>query len=114
MKPPKIKSLHAVYPTAGDVQSADVLSATTGMRFFSGKFILDSSWTGYLTQGDEALKPGYTQHLPPMASSLEVLSLLGSDYATQKIPTLDFYTPNNSQAIDQAMAELKKQTDAMA
>ncbi len=113
MKSPRIKNLPASYPSIGQVQSADVLAATKGMRFFSGKFILDSYWTGYLTQGDEAPRPGYAQKLPPMASSLEVLSLLGSTYATQKIPTLDFYTPDNAKAIDQAMSDLRKETEAM-
>ncbi len=113
MKNPRIKNLAASYPSTGTVQSADVLAATKGMRFFSGKFILDSYWTGYLTQGDEAPRPGYSQKLPPMASSIEILSLLGSTYATQKIPTLDFYTPSNSKAIDQAMGDLRKETEAM-
>lgn len=105
-RPPKIKSLGANYPTVGDVGTADVVLLTKGMRLFSGKFIIDSYWTGMLTQGDEAVKPGYTQKLPPMASSLEVMSLLGSEYAASRIPTLDFYKPETSQAIDQAMKEL--------
>ena len=103
---PKIKDMQANYPTVGEVQSADVLLDTKGMRFFSGKFILDSYWTGQLTQGDEANKPGYDQKLPPMASSLEVMGLLGSDYAKSQIPKLDFYKPTNSRAIDKAMKDL--------
>ena len=103
---PKIKDLPAYYPSVGEVQSADVLLDTKGMRFFSGKFILDSYWTGQLTQGDEAPKPGYDQKLPPMASSLEVMGLLGSDYAKSQIPKLDFYKPTNSRAIDKAMKDL--------
>ena len=103
---PKIKDVQANYPSVGAVQSADVLLATKGMRFFSGKFILDSYWTGQLTQGDEAPKPGYDQKLPPMASSLEVMGLLGSDYAKSQIPKLDFYKPTNSRAIDKAMKDL--------
>ncbi len=103
---PKIKDMQANYPSVGEVQSADVLVDTKGMRFFSGKFILDSYWTGQLTQGDEAPKPGYDQKLPPMASSLEVMGLLGSDYAKTQIPKLDFYKPTNSRAIDKAMKDL--------
>ncbi len=103
---PKIKSIPAGYQTVGTESTADVLLKTKGMRFFSGKFILDSSWTGRLTQGDEAVKPGYTQKLPPMASSLEVMGLLGSDYARTQITKLAFYTPETSKAVDQAMAEL--------
>ncbi len=112
-KPPRIKSIAAAYPAVGTVQSADVLALTTGMRFFSGKFILDSYWTGYLTQGDEAPRPGYPSKLPHMASVLEVMGLLGSDYARSKIPTLDFYTPENGKAVDKAMAELTEETKAM-
>lgn len=103
---PEIKSLAAFYDTVGTQQTADVVLKTKGMRLFSGKFIIDSYWTGQLTQGDEAIKPGYTQKLPPMASSLEVMALLASDYAKSKIPTLDFYKPETSKAIDQAMTEL--------
>ncbi len=112
-KQPKIKSIAAQYPTVGEKQSADVLAATTGMRFFSGKFIMDSYWTGYLTQGDEAPRPGYPAKLPPMASSLQVMALLGSEYAKQKIPTLDFYTPQNGKAIEKAMSELAQEVQSM-
>jgi hypothetical protein len=110
---PEIKSLAAMYDSVGTEQSADVLLKTKGMHVFSGKFILDSFWTGQLTQGDEAIKPGYTQKLPPMASSLEVMSLLGSEYAKSKIPTLDFYKPETSKAIDQAMSELSAKESAL-
>ncbi len=112
-KAPKIKSIAAEYPTVGKVQSADVLAATKGMRFFSGKYIMDSAWTGFLTQGDEAPRPGYPAKLPPMTSSLEVMGLLGSSYAASKIPTLDFYTPENGKAVQKAMGELKAQVDAL-
>lgn len=108
-RPPRIKSLAAQYPTVGDVQSDDVTLLTKGMRFFSGKFIIDSYWTDMLTQGDEAVLPGFTQKLPPMASSLEVMTLLGSDYAKSKIPTLDFYKPETKEAIDQMMAQLAEE-----
>lgn len=110
---PKIKSLPAYLPDIGSTKSDELMLATKGMRFFSGKFIIDSYWTGYLTQGDEAPKPGYEQKLPPMASSLEVMSLLGSDYANSQIKKLDFYKPSTSKAIDKAMLELKQETDSL-
>ncbi len=110
MRDPQIKGIPATYATVGDVETADVLLLTKGMRFMSQKFIIDSYWTGQLTQGDEKPKPGYTQKLPPMASSLEVMALLGSDYARSKIPTLDFYTPDTKEAIDKAMADLTAET----
>ncbi len=111
--PPKIKSLAAAYPTIGEKESSDVLLLTKGMRLFSGKFIIDSYWTGMLTQGDEAPRPGYTQKLPPMASSLEVMGLLGSDYARTQISSLDFYKPETKLAIDQAMRELTAETEKL-
>ncbi len=106
---PKIKDLAANYSDIGVEQSGDVLLETKGMRFFSGKFIIDSYWTDFLTQGDEALMPGYTQKLPPMASVIEVMTLLGSDYAASQIPKMDFYGPTTSEAIDKAMEELSAQ-----
>ena len=104
---PMIKDLAAIYPDVGVQQSDDVRLKTKGMRFFSGKFIIDSYWTGYLTQGDEAPRPGYEQKLPPMASALEVMTLLGSEYARTQIPKLDFYHAGTSKAIDRAMGELE-------
>ncbi len=112
-KNPRIKNITAEYKEVGEEQTSDVLLLTKGMRFFSGKFIIDSYWTGQLTQGDEAIKPGYTQKLPPMASSLEVMTLLGSDYARSQIPTLNFYKPETKEAIDQAMKELTEETAAL-
>lgn len=113
---PKIKDLTAGYPEVGLERSDDVRIKTKGLRFFSGKFIIDSYWTGYLTQGDEGLRPGYTQKLPPMASSLEVMGLLGSEYAKSQIPKLDFYKPTTREAVDKAMGQLAdeeaKLTDA--
>jgi hypothetical protein len=103
---PKIKSIPAGYSSVGTEKTEDVLLKTKGLRFFSGKFILDSYWTGQLTQGDEVIKAGYTQKLPPMASSLEVMALLGSDYARSQFDKLDFYTSKYSKAVDQAMTEL--------
>lgn len=104
---PRIKDLAAFYPEVGVEQSDDVRLKTKGMRFFSGKFIIDSYWTGFLTQGDEAPRPGYAQKLPPMASMLEVMTLLGSDYARAQLPKLDFYHEGTSKAIDQALGELE-------
>ncbi len=106
---PKIKDLAATYSAVGTEQSADVLLETKGMRFLSGKFIVDSYWTDFLTQGDEAIMPGYTQKLPPMASAIEIMTLLGSDYAASQIPKMDFYGPTTSEAIDKAMGELMTQ-----
>lgn len=103
---PLIKSLSAMYSAVGVNQTDDVVNLTKGMRFFSGKFIIDSFWTGQLSQGDEALKPGYDQKLPPYVSSLEVMAILGSDYAKSQIPKLDFYKPTNAKAIDKAVADL--------
>lgn len=110
-RPPRIKSIPATYPAVGDKDTDDVIRLTKGMRFFSGKFIIDSYWTQMLTQGDEAPRKGYAQKLPPMASALEVMALLGSDYAKAKIPTLDFYVnrPGNAKAVDQMMAQLEKE-----
>lgn len=110
---PKIKDLSASYDEVGVEQSDDVRLKTKGLRFFSGKFIIDSYWTGYLTQGDEALRPGYTQKLPPMASALEVMTLLGSDYAAKAIPQMDFYGDDNKEAITKALTELQQQNAEM-
>jgi hypothetical protein len=110
---PLIKDLKANYQDVGTVSSSAVLLKTKGMRFFSGKFIMDSYWTGQLTQGDEAVKPGYPAKLPPMASSLEVMTLLGSDYAQSQLPKLDFYTPKYSQAVDKGLADLEAENAKM-
>lgn len=107
---PKIKDLAAEYATVGEQQTDEVRLKTKGMRFFSGKFIIDSYWTGFLTQGDEAPRPGYSQKLPPMASSLQVMALLGSSYAERQIPKLDFHAPSNAEAMAQALGELKAET----
>lgn len=109
---PKIKDLAAEYAAVGQKDSDEVRLKTKGLRFFSGKFIIDSYWTGFLTQGDEAPRPGYPEKLPPMASSLEVMSLLGSSYAAQMIPTLDFYK-EGGKAVDKAMAELRAQNEKL-
>lgn len=105
-RPPKIKNISASYGAVGTENTSDVILKTKGMRFFSGKFILDSYWTQMLTQGDEKPHPGYPGKLPPMASSLQVMALLGSEYAKSKIPTLDFYKGSAGKAIDKAMADL--------
>ncbi|MEK9130955.1 MAG: DUF3160 domain-containing protein, partial [Patescibacteria group bacterium] len=106
---PKIKDLSAMYDEVGTEESDDVLLKTKGMRFFSGKFLMDSYWTGFMTQGDEAPRPGFTQKLPPMASALEVMTLLGSDYAKAHIPEMDFYSDANKEAINQALGILAEQ-----
>jgi len=100
---PKIKDLAAEYAAVGSEQSDEVRLKTKGMRFFSGKFIMDSYWTGFLTQGDEAPRRDFVQKLPPMASSLEVMTLLGSEYARSQIKNLDFYSENNAIAIGRAL-----------
>ncbi len=111
IKTPKIKSLAAEYNNYS-VDPTQLILGTKGMRFFSGKFIIDSYWTDYLTQGDEDIQEGYTQKLPPMASSLEVMTLLGSDYAKTQIKSLDFYK-NHNEAIDQAIKELEEETNSI-
>ena len=103
----RIKSIPASYSTIGEVLLEDVIEATRGMRFFSQKFIPDSYWTGQLTQGDE--KPAVDGlKLPPSASSLEVMTILGSAYAQSQLPKLSFY-PEHKQAIDTRLAELKSE-----
>lgn len=111
-RPPRIKAVPVQYSTVGGVESDDVLLLTKGMRFFSGKFIIDSYWTDMLTQGDEAPLAGFSQKLPPMASSLEVMTLLGSDYARSAISQLDFYA-SHSQAIDQMLGQLESENNAL-
>lgn len=107
---PKIKALPANYPSVGDVSVSDVFEATRGMRFISQKFVPDSYWTGQLTQGDE--KPAVNgMKLPDMASSLEVMSLLGSPYATNHLVDLDFYL-THKQAIDSRLADLKTEVNS--
>lgn len=110
---PKIKDLSASYAAIGVEDSDQVRLDTKGMRLFSGKFIIDSYWTGMLTQGDEAPRPGYDQKLPPMASSLEVMGLLGSEYAKSQISKLDFYKDSNSKAINQMMKQLGDEESKM-
>jgi hypothetical protein len=103
----RIKSMPATYPTIGEVDLKDVINATRGMRFFSQKFIPDSYWTGQLTQGDE--KPAVNgMKLPRSASSLEVMTILGSAYAQSQLPKLSFY-PDYKEAIDTRLAELKSE-----
>ncbi|MFH1077908.1 MAG: DUF3160 domain-containing protein, partial [Patescibacteria group bacterium] len=98
-------------PKIKDLASSDgSLLSTKGMRFFSGKFIMDSYWTTNLT------KAGFTEEgkreMPSMVSSLEVMTLLGSEYARTQIPKLDFYA-NHAAAIDRAVAELEAENAAM-
>lgn len=107
-KPPaKIKSLPAFYSDVGVVSVGEVMDAIRGMRFFSQKFIPDSYWTGKLTQGDE--KPAVNgMKLPGQASSLEVMTILGSSYAQTQLPKLPFYN-THKQAIDARLTELKSE-----
>lgn len=103
---PQIKGMPVDLPTVGEADGDALKLATKGMRFFSSKFVIDSGWTDYLTQGDEAIQSGYTQKLPPLASALQIMNLLGSKYAGEQISKLDFYKPETKEAIDQAMKEL--------
>ncbi len=104
----KIKAMPVdIDPNAG-VTVADELRALRGMRFMSSKFIPDSYWTSKLTQGDETPEVN-GQRLPGMASMLEVMSILGSPYATSRLPDLPFYA-DSKQAVDIRLAELKSET----
>jgi hypothetical protein len=112
-KSPMIKNLAAFYDAAGTHESDDVRLLTKGLRFFSGKFVIDSYWMGELTQGDEKPKADYPGKLPPLASSLEIMALLGSDKARSQIPTLDFYEGAAGKAIDKAMRDVEKRNAAL-
>lgn len=103
----KIKALPVdINPTAG-VTVNDELLAMRGMRFMSQKFIPDSYWTSKLTQGDE--KPFVNgENLPDKASMLEVMSILGSPYATKHLSDLSFYA-DYKKAVDTKLVELKKE-----
>ena len=104
----RIKSMPATYSSVGIVEMGDVMNATRGMRFFSQKFLPDSYWTGKLTQGDEKTQVnGMT--LPKDASSLEVMSILGSSYATSKLTDLPFYKEHKG-AIDARLSELTSES----
>jgi hypothetical protein len=100
----RIKGLPAFYSSVGIVTMKDVIDKTRGMRFFSQKFIPDSYWTGRLTQGDEAPEVDGMK-LPRTASSVQVMTILGSDYARSQLGTLPFY-PTHKQAIDTRLSEL--------
>lgn len=100
----RIKGMPAFYSTIGVVAMKDVMNATRGMRFFSQKFIPDSYWTGRLTQGDEAPDVEGMQ-LPRSASSVEVMTILGSEYARTQLDTLPFY-PTHKKAIDTRIEQL--------
>lgn len=103
----RIKSIPATYSSVGIVSRDEVIEKTRGMRFFSQKFIPDSYWTGKLTQGDEAPDVNGVR-LPWSASSLEVMSILGSDYARASLPKLPYYAPAQS-AVDTRLDELTKE-----
>ncbi len=83
---------------------------TYTMRFFSQKFIPDSYWTSKLTQGDEAPTVEGMQ-LPVTASSLEVMTLLGSTYARDSLPMTSFYT-EYKKPIDIRLGELSAEAGA--
>lgn len=100
----KIKSLPININPSAEVTVEDEIRAMRGMRFMSQKFIPDSYWTSKLTQGDEV--PAINgQRLPDKASVLEVMSILGSPYATSRLSDLPFYA-DHKQAIDTRLAEL--------
>ncbi len=104
----KIKAMPVDINSSANITVADELQAIRGMRFMSQKFIPDSYWTSKLTQGDEA--PAVSgKKLPDQASMLEVMSMLGSPYATTHLSDLPFYT-NYKQAIDTRLNELKSET----
>lgn len=105
----KIKGMPVdIDPNAG-ITVADEMKALRGMRFMSSKFIPDSYWTSKLTQGDE--EPAVNgQKLPGMASMLEVMSILGSPYATSRLPDLPFYA-GSKQAVDAKLTELKTEAN---
>ncbi|MEI6296419.1 MAG: DUF3160 domain-containing protein [bacterium] len=106
----KIKALPVnINPDAG-VTVADEMQAILGMRFMSQKFIPDSYWTSKLTQGDEAPEVN-GQSLPDKASSLEVMSILGSLYANKHLSDLPFYFKSKG-AVDTRLAELKSESQA--
>lgn len=100
----RIKSLPATYTSVGAVTREEVIDKTRGMRFFSQKFIPDSYWTGKLTQGDEKPEVNGVK-LPWSASSLEVMTLLGSTYAKASLPKLPYYAAAKP-AVDTRLAEL--------
>lgn len=104
----RIKGMPAFYNSVGVVQMRDVMDATRGMRFFSQKFIPDSYWTGRLTQGDEAPDVDGMK-LPRSVSSVQVMTILGSQYAESQLPTLPFY-PEHKKAIDTRIDELKRES----
>ncbi|GEM_PF-1355954 len=105
----KIKAMPVKINPDETVTIQDEMKALIGMRFMSAKFIPDSYWTSKLTQGDE--KPAVKgQRLPSMASSLEVMSILGSPYATSRLTDLPFYL-ESKQAIDTRLEELKTEVN---
>lgn len=111
-RPPSlIKGMPAEYDTMYEVNEADVLDATRGMRFFSQKFIPDSYWTGEMTQGDEAPAVDGKYRLPAMASSLEVMTILGSNAAREALPQLDFYNDEYKPGIDIQLERLSEEAN---
>lgn len=103
----KIKALPVAIDPAAGVTRTDMIDAMRGMRLMSQKFIPDSYWTSKLTQGDEQSEVA-GQRLPDKASVLQVMSILGSPYATSRLADLPFYAPHK-QAIDAKLAELTRE-----
>ncbi len=103
----RIKSLPVEYSNLGNISIDETMKSLKGMRFFSQKFIPDSYWTGKLTQGDE-IPAVDGMKLPKDTSSLEVMSILGSNYAQSRLVDLVFYK-DHKKAIDTRMADLKSE-----
>ena len=104
----KIKGA-SVNISSGSVTVKDEMDVLRGMRFMSSKFIPDSYWTSRLTQGDEAPDVNGFR-LSDKASSLQIMSLLGSPYATSHLPDLSFYA-GSKQAMIARLGELKTEKD---
>ncbi|MEI6190991.1 MAG: DUF3160 domain-containing protein [bacterium] len=105
----KIKAMPVNIDPLVGITVADEIKAISGMRFMSQKFIPDSYWTSKLTQGDEAPEVNGLS-LPDKASSLEVMSILGSPYATSHLSDLPFYQ-EKKQAVDTRLSELTKEAN---
>ena len=103
----KIKSMPVSFGDGSNITKEDEMNALAGMRFMSQKFIPDSYWTGLLTQGDE--KAGPEGQLPGQASVLEVMSILGSDFANNHLVDLPFYA-DSKKAVDSKILTLKAES----
>ncbi len=101
----KIKAMPVNIDPLVNVTVEDEINALAGMRFLSQKFIPDSYWTSRLTKGDES-----GVKLSDKASSLQIMSILGSNYAKSRFTDLPFYS-DYKQAIDNTHDALKKEAD---